>query len=150
MIKTIKHSDTKNDEEIVDGVFPTMEDISDEQEFIKLIKTKEENTHYENNELDLRIEEMIEKHESMFKCKVCGKTVKWKGEMKKHAETHIEGIFHACQVCSKMFPTRHNLQTHIFRIHSELFSCNVCGKTEMNRKAYRYHKRRNYCSLSVK
>ena len=76
---------------------------------------------------------MIEKHESMFKCKVCGKTVKWKGEMKKHAETHIEGIFHACQVCSKMFPTRHNLQTHIFRIHSELFSCNVCGKTGMNK-----------------
>ena len=108
-----EYSETENKNKIVGDVgiyedhFHTLKDDQN------LMKSKNEYTHYENNELDIKIEEMIEKHESMFKCKVCGKTIKFKGEMKKHAETHIKGIYHSCQVCSKTFPTRHNLQTHI-------------------------------------
>ena len=34
--------------------------------------------------LDIQIEEMIEKKEGLWECKVCGKTAKLKGNLKNH------------------------------------------------------------------
>ena len=98
-----------------------------------------------HNELDIQIVEMIAKNEGGWKCKVCGKTENKKSHIQRHAERyHIEGMSHACHLCSKTFTNRHNLQKHISCIHSELFSCDICGKAGMNRKGYRNHK---YLSL---
>jgi len=103
-----------------------------------------------NNELNLKIKQMIEKHEGLWRCKVCGKTATHKGHIKQHAETHIEGMSHACHICRKTSPTRHGLRMHISEIHSELFSCDICEKSGMNRQALRNHKRRNHKSVAVK
>ena len=92
---------------------------------------------------------MIEKNEGVWKCKVCGKTSDIKGNILRHAERHIEGMSHACHLCSKTFTSRPNLQSHISRIHSELFSCDICGKAGMNRIGYRDHKRRQHKLSSV-
>merc|ERR1712098_845549 len=35
-------------------------------------------------------EEIIEKIEGVWSCKVCGKTMRQKSDLKRHAETHIE------------------------------------------------------------
>ena len=70
------------------------------------------------NDLDLHLDKMIEKNGGLWECKVCGKTARNKGDTKKHAETHIEGILHACQICSKLFSTRDSLQVHTGNIHS--------------------------------
>ena len=95
-----------------------------------------------NSELDNQIEGMIEKYENLWKCKVCEKTSKQKGNIKNHVEMHIEGMSHACKICGKTFPNRLGVQVHISNIHTQLMACEVCGKADMNKLTYRSHKRR--------
>jgi len=96
-----------------------------------------------NNELDRQVEEMIEKSEGLWKCKVCGKTTKSaKKNMRRHVEIHVEGVSHPCHLCSKTFRTRHYLQNHVSKIHSESLSCNICGKSGMTRSLYYKHKQK--------
>ena len=93
---------------------------------------------------------MIEKNEGVWTCKVCGKTSAKKDHIREHAEMHIEGMSHACHLCNKTFPTRSCLRQHIPDIHSELFSCDICGKAGMNRRVYRLHKYSQHKLSSVK
>ena len=92
------------------------------------------------SDLDLQIMEMIEKSDGVCKCKVCGKTEKYCSLLKEHAESHIEGISHTCHICNKTYPNRPGLRSHIRNIHSELLSCDLCGKSGMNKKDYYNHK----------
>merc|ERR1712179_879072 len=99
----------------------------------------------DNIKLNSQIKEMIEKQEGVWKCKVCGKTTPNRHIIKNHAETHIEGMSHSCRFCGKIFANRHCLQVHVSNIHSEFFSCDICKRSGMNRKAYymlnqKYHK----------
>jgi len=93
-----------------------------------------------NDQINFQVEEMIEGFAGGSRCKVCGKTADTKQVIRRHAETHIEGVSHDCSICSKTFSIRRNLKQHIYNIHSELLSCDVCGKSEMNRKAHYKHK----------
>jgi len=112
-----------------------------------LAKTKSRKS-YENNELDIQIEQMIEFNEGLWKCRICGKATPGKKQiMKNHVETHIEGRANECHICSKSFKTRQLLKMHVYGIHSELFSCQICGKSEMNKHAYLKHNRRNHGTL---
>ena len=97
-----------------------------------------------NHELDLQIERMIERSEGIWRCTHCNKSATKKEHIKIHAETHIDGVSHTCHICSKSVSTRNNLRQHITKQHSELFSCDVCEKTGMNRGAYQMHKQRNH------
>ena len=94
-------------------------DCSFDNSNVAIVQTIEEEKYVvgSNQELDLQIEQMIEKEERMWKCKVCGKTSNHKGMMKQHAEKHIEGVSHTCNLCSKTFSTRHSLQTHTSKHH---------------------------------
>jgi len=73
-----------------------------------------------DNEISLQINERIEKKEGVWKCKVCGKTELRNSHIRRHAERHIK---------------------EINNIHSELFSCDICGKTGMHRLVCWNHKR---------
>ena len=103
-----------------------------------------------NHEIGLEIDEIIEKKEGRWKCKVCAKPSALKRNIQSHAEIHIEGVTYACRICSKTFSMRDSLRTHISSIHSESFPCDICEKTGMNRKAYNDHKRRKHKSVSIK
>jgi len=70
-----------------------------------------------NNQLDLQIEQMIEKNEGLWKCKVCGRTAANKAHTRRHAETHIEGISIVCHICNKTLSTRKGAREHISRGH---------------------------------
>jgi len=94
----------------------------------------------ENSDLDLQIMQMIEKSDGIWNCKVCGKTTAKIRDIKDHAETHIEGMSHSCHICNKSYPRRPILRKHISKIHSELISCDPCGKSGMNKQAYYNHK----------
>ena len=97
-----------------------------------------------NDELHLQVEKIIERKKGVWICKICGKTSAHKSNIRGHSETHIGGMSHACDICSKTFPNHPCLRGHISRIHTELFSCNICGKTGMNKMAYINHKRRHH------
>jgi len=99
-------------------------------------------------EMDIQTRPMIEKSEGVWKCKVCGKSSKDSGNIRRHAETHIEGLSYACHICSKNYPNRNGLRVHINMIHSELLCCDLCGKTGMNKKSYYDHKKKHHKTSS--
>merc|ERR1719322_1430472 len=119
------------------------EDLSDGNMPLNSIDMNIEDTNISqetNSLLDNQIKGMIEKQEGTWKCKVCSRISTTIQGIKRHAETHIEGMSHICQICSKTFPNRNGLQVHISNIHSQLISCDVCGRKGMNKIAYRKHK----------
>jgi len=98
----------------------------------------------DKKELKVKIEEMIENYEGLWKCKHCGKTAAQKSYLKYHVVAHIEGMTYMCKICSKIFKTRFNLQQHLSDVHSGLFCCDICGKSNMSRVAYRMHRQKNH------
>ena len=68
-------------------------------------------------------ENVIENSDETLSCKICGKVFKgekmWhrKHYMKQHMETHVEGLSYACQLCDKIFRSKHILSNHKFRHH---------------------------------
>ena len=93
------------------------------------------------DELDFQIEQMIGNETGQWQCKVCGKISKGKFQIKQHAETHIKGIEHPCHIYNKTCANRPALSVHILDYHSSVtFSCNICGKSDMMRSAYKHHR----------
>ena len=54
------------------------------------------------------------------RCSVCGKVFTGHSrtsDVKKHIETHIEGISYECPVCQKIFRSKNALYSHKYRTH---------------------------------
>ena len=134
--------DTLHQESILDSL-EELADSFDNSKDVILIPTEEDDLEKLNIELDLRLEQMIQKNEKLWHCKLCGKRSKQKSHIKQHAEVHIEGLTHSCHVCSKTSATRHSLRLHMSISHSEVSTsttCRFCGKTGLNKNALRNHK----------
>ena len=103
-----------------------------------------------NLELDLQIEQMIEKNEGLWQCKVCDKIMQHKRDIVRHAEAHIEGVSHACGICNKTLSTKNSLRKHISTIHSDLLvTCSVCGKSGMKKNDFTRHKAKGCNESSI-
>ena len=50
--------------------------------------------------------------------------------------------FYKCPECPKMFPKSHYLKMHMSAHSSLMTSCNICGKTCINNKSLKFHKKR--------
>ena len=62
--------------------------------------------------------EKIDDGELKWKCTVCGKATKLRGDIKRHIESHhLEGISHACSQCGKISRSSHALNMHILSYH---------------------------------
>merc|ERR1712096_54239 len=136
-----KNNDTNQQESIIDSLEELADTFANSD--VALVQTEEDKLVLNTNlDLDLQIEQMIEKNGGLWQCKVCGKTTKQKGDIKNHAETHIEGLSHTCHICNKTCSTRNSLKVHIIDNHSELsYNCNICGKSGMAKMAFKNHKR---------
>jgi hypothetical protein len=135
-----------NVSDIVDqeGIADTFEDQVDTIDTwnAPLVKANDNNVAVStNHELDLQIDQMIEKREGVWNCKVCAKQAASKQVIMNHSETHVVGVTHVCHICNKTASTRVSLKMHISNNHSDLvFSCDICGKSGMNKLARRNHK----------
>jgi len=110
-----------------------------------MVRTCMENVQVnKNEELDVQVQQMLVKKDGLWECKFCGKTSLYCSTMREHTETHIEGISQTCHICSKTFGTRHTLRVHISGVHSELLTCDICGKSGMNKKSYWAHQQRKH------
>ena len=128
----IEHKDITNN---------TLDSIEELTE-VSVVETKEEPSMNTNMELDLQIEQIVERNEGLWNCKVCGKTSKKKTHIKQHAETHIAGRVNNCHICNKPSSTRASLNFHISNYHSGLsFTCNYCSKSWVTRDAFNKHNR---------
>ena len=69
--------------------------------------------------LNEKLDSMIEKVDGIWKCKVCGKSnnLNKRNDVRRHAETHLEGVSHSCTICGKEFRCSENLRKHGMRSH---------------------------------
>ena len=108
---------------------------------LSFVETNEEDPVGINTELEIQINQMMERSEKVWKCKVCGKR-SIKQDIKVHVETHIDGLVFSCQICNKTSTTRGSLQYHISNYHSGLsFTCDICSKSWVTRNAFNKHNR---------
>ena len=79
----------------------------------------DEDTASNIEEIDAKIAENILKNsDGTFSCLLCGKSgSKKKDNLKKHVETHLEGLSFPCPYCGKIFRSRNALQIHNSRHH---------------------------------
>ena len=76
------------------------------------------------SDIETAVQQYIELDtEGKFRCTICGKEGVGKfpalarSNLKKHIETHFEGLSFPCQVCGKTFRSRNALQIHNTRFH---------------------------------
>ena len=63
-----------------------------------------------DNEADVDqmiIENIVENEDGKKCCGVCGKTSKTTQDLKRHVETHIDGLSFSCQKCDKTFTKKY-------------------------------------------
>ena len=53
----------------------------------------------------------------LYQCKLCGRTMKKNTDLKKHIETHIDGLSYPCKMCGKIFSTTNSLRSHRSQHH---------------------------------
>ena len=69
-------------------------------------------------EVDEQVEQSIVKNwDGTYSCNICGKIMKHKSDMKRHIETHLEGLSFNCPMCEKTFRSRLSLAMHKTRSH---------------------------------
>lgn len=73
------------------------------------------------NEINEQVNQSIEVcPDGSLKCTFCGKIISTKNkkpDMKKHVESHIEGLSYDCPICHKTFRSKNALSTHKSRTH---------------------------------
>ncbi|XP_042370410.1 zinc finger protein 665-like, partial [Plectropomus leopardus] len=75
-----------------------------------------------------------------FRCSVCAKKFKHRGNLNIHMRTHTGVKPFSCSLCSKRFTQKAGLDYHM-RTHTgeKPFSCSICGKTFRHKGAVTYH-----------
>ena len=90
----------------------------------------------------------------IWQCKTCYKEFKTLRESRRHAETHVEGLIHACGVCDHKFSSSSKLKKHrsYYQHYSDLTwkhqkhfpkpdtICYVCNKTFATCSSLKEHK----------
>ena len=73
-----------------------------------------------STEVENTVNQHLEKVSSgVYQCKLCGKTAKQSTDLKKHIETHFEGLSYSCQLCGKIFRSKNSRSNHISRCVSQ-------------------------------
>ena len=58
------------------------------------------------------VDEIVFKNGDLWECRTCGKTTKTCGQIRLHAELHIDGLSFPCQQCGNTFRSRNELAKH--------------------------------------
>ena len=83
-------------------------------------KTIPMNNPKDSLEIEQKINENIEEREDgTFRCKVCNRINKNRGTMGHHIESHMEGVEFGCLMCDQKFRSRHYLSKHVCPVYTE-------------------------------
>ena len=69
----------------------------------KTIKPEKPMVVHTRAEVELQIQQLMERREKHYYCRVCNYFSNHSGHVKEHVEKHIEGLSYSCQLCSKTF-----------------------------------------------
>ena len=97
---------------------------------------------------DERVNEILTKEDGIIKCMTCGKTGNHSSTMKRHAETHLEGLSYSCPTCDKTFrycnykfiiQFRQQRNWNIICQYVILINCNFRQQRNLRRHAFKFH-----------
>ena len=114
---SVKEKSVTVDEEIIDSSESDHADESEIDDNIKVEAAEKQEEYLKEpgsmnlQELDEKINDLIDEGIGHYRCKVCTKSASQRCNLKKHIETHIIGLAFACR-CEKTFKTRNALQIH--------------------------------------
>ena len=70
-----------------------------------------------NDQMDVYAKRVNDVKEKKWKCTMCGKITKRKHDIRRHIETHLEGVSHPCNQCDKVSKSTNALMTHVSVYH---------------------------------
>merc|ERR1719154_600404 len=67
-----------------------------------------------SEEIDNKMRELYERTDEGWRCLVCDHTSKGptSSDIRRHVETHLEGLVYTCNLCSQSFRLRNSLAKH--------------------------------------
>ena len=69
-------------------------------------------------EIEIKKKELYQKVDGVWSCHVCSYTTTHSsGNIKKHVETHLDGLCYTCNLCNKEFRSKDSLINHKYRVH---------------------------------
>ncbi|KAL3290267.1 hypothetical protein HHI36_023617 [Cryptolaemus montrouzieri] len=78
-------------------------------------------------------------HDDNFGCKICGKKMSTKGNLKVHLATHRPKGKYECDICRRIFKTQCNLHRHKEYHGGVQYPCVVCGRVYPTNSTLRAH-----------
>jgi len=66
----------------------------------------------DESEIQSKIDEILTKTDGVITCTACGKSGTHPGNMKRHVQTHIDGLSYTCNICNKSFRSKNSFQNH--------------------------------------
>ena len=69
-------------------------------------------------EIEVKIKELYQKVDGVWKCLACDYTNKHcSGHIRRHIETHLYGLSYTCNMCNKEFRSKPSINEHKRTIH---------------------------------
>ena len=68
-------------------------------------------------EIEMKKIELYQKIDGVWSCMACSYTTTRNDNMRKHVETHLDGLSYTCTLCNKEFRSKDSLINHKYRIH---------------------------------
>ena len=72
-----------------------------------------------SEETEEKMKELYQKNDSTWRCLACDYTNTRESQMKRHIETHIDGLSYTCTLCNKEFRLKMSLDCHLSRSHKK-------------------------------
>ena len=69
------------------------------------------------SDIKAKVRELLTRKDGQFFCIACGKIGKDDRNMRRHIETHIDGISYECNICAKTFRSKNSLGCHMSVFH---------------------------------
>ena len=131
--KEMKESNYSQDVNEPDEDFENLENT--QSSYVKDIEVQNFDMKHENNKVDRAVSVVAQQGSNVYEearraadqlvmkvgdswvCKTCDKSAKTGGDIRKHAEIHIEGLSFPCQTCGDTFRSRKLLANHLSRKH---------------------------------
>ena len=83
----------------------------------KMIVRVDSNIEDLKTKIETLMENINDGERNKWRCKVCGKIALLKNDVRRHVESHIEGVSHPCNLCGKVSRSNSALKVHVSAYH---------------------------------